>query len=421
MAIIYCDGFDHYDYTTFQAANDWQRWYYPAGLSYGPSYPGRYKTSWDGMTEPPPQDYRDLAWAQFNTGGAVRQYRRRLFPSSAYPLVIGFDVKFWSNPSGSPIWPGGFVRLDDGGAPVIHLHNDQSATDDAIEVWTGGDGTNYDGSFLASGISTIEPETWYYVELLIDSDLVEMRVDGVEEFSIVPSPTLGGISYLSLSWQHFGNRGYAIDNLYVVSGDDTFRNPSRVITLFPYQDTGPNNWLIVDNSFLGGRPDTHSDMLNEWIWTPEGGPDPIPDKSGTYLKGVGGEVSYSVLESPWAYDNPKALNFIWSVQAPSGTGTFQPIFRKNGDTYQPGTVYGHTSSYACPFLPPTNWHPFNVCLDENPFTAAPWTFQDLYGLEVGGICSNSGDIRWTQVAVEALMDQVPSGGAFSIYRGRQLA
>lgn len=424
MALLFADAGDHYDYTKRYGTSEWKRWehtgwWVPGGMNHG-----RYWEPWN-WGEPRVPNFRDRAPFLMSTGFGSTAYTRTLAANSG-ELIVGFDFKFWSN-TGPDYAASSFIRFDNAsGTSLIHLATDKDigdpGEDKLLEIWKGGDGSNYDGSVVCYGTTAIQIDTWYYGELrVVSPNLVEFRLNGDLEMSGDPNLS-SALRKLNVRWEHYGQQGITIDNLYLIDANGSYNNsylgPQRIITLMPVADTGPNEWVI--QNFATERPDTNAAMLYEirdtWqtvVW---------PDGDTSYLEGTtADQTSFVSINHPWLYAGYRGVVITYSLKGVSASGqTFIPVLRTGVVEYQlPSMITYDGVTHVVPFQPRDYWEPYTYVLEKSPFTGNEWTYDDLLTLEIGGRMSGSGsgEIRWTQVAVELLL---PAGvaQAGARFRGR---
>lgn len=424
MSLLYADAADHYSYLKLRDTSEWKRWAHTDWN--GGMHNGRYWQPWS-FGQPRVPDFRDQSLFQMNTGlYGAGTYTRTLTATSG-ELILGFDFQLWNN-LGPDYIASSFIRLDNAaGTSLIHLATDEDmgevGEDKLLEIWKGGDGTSYDGSLVSTGATAIEADTWYYGELRIAlPNTVEFKLNGSSEISGNPSLS-DSMKKLNLRWQHWGQQGIDIDNIYLVDTNGSYNNgylgPCRLITLTPVVGTGPNEWVI--KNFSGtSRPSTQAAMINEVRDT--FGASDYPDNDTTYLEGkTAGQTSFVSIDNPWLYTGYRGVVITYSLKGVGASGqTFKPVLRKGAVEYQlPSMVTYDGVTHTVPFQPRDYWEAYTCVLEKSPFTGSPWTYDDLVTLELGGRMAGagSGEIRWTQVVAELLVS-ISAAQAGSRFRGR---
>lgn len=226
MALVFCDGFDHY-----QAAEMYQKW--TAGYNGWPLNAGYIRPEW---ARPP----GGMGYKQ-NTDTNNGRYVYKTLPNGTYAtLVVGFNFKPDSVPVGYIAGVGDTADMTQG-----------------IQFWLSSDSGGHlyvgSGGTTLSSVSTnsLSGNTWYHIEFKVtihnSTGIYEVRVDGTST-GWVPEATGKNTrqrtsnnyaNYVAL-WNPNCYTSY--DDLYVLdtsgSQANTFIGPQKIITVFP---TGAGN------------------------------------------------------------------------------------------------------------------------------------------------------------------------------------
>jgi hypothetical protein len=340
MAVLFIDGFDHYQLSPYTDAaggtvNDFQLKGWDNGnaiLNYIVS--PRFARGGTGM-----------GLANMNAGAFTWR------PITAgRTFVIGLACRFPSAPD-SQI----FGLRDSGGSDIVDVRGNGAGK---LQVTRA-------GTVLATSTNSVSSGVWYYLELKVtinsSTGAYELRVDGTSTNWV---PAASGANTGNADAARFyiwgGKTNSWMDDLYIANGtapNNDFMGPCKVATLRP---AGPGN---------------HSD------WTGNGGVnfanvgEVVPDGDTTFNQSAtANQIDTFVFD-----ELPASSGSVYAVQhsilAKKDAGaarTIAPLQRSGGTDYAGGTQ-SLTTSYA--FV--------REVLDVNPADSAAWAVSDVNDAEFG--------------------------------------
>jgi len=193
----------------------------------------------------------------FNSGFGETKYVRDL-PKTTGKIRIGFDFKFTSSIGlGVPAADSMIVGLLTSSSVPTCVVFSKASRELTLK--------NYPSTLLDTSTSTLEWETWYYMNIDIDftASTVDVYVNGSLEMS--SSATLTGSVKFGLLHNSFGFKGTAIDNLCILDMDTGSTSPTQYRVDVAYAatlnenewslSTGLNSTVLLDETVLNaGAP-----------------------------------------------------------------------------------------------------------------------------------------------------------------------
>ena len=339
MSLLFMDGFDHYDVTSYGAL----KW------DVAPNYSAYLPTG----------GRRGTGCLKVGCGDRVSPYGFfKTLPSTYRTLIVGFAVQFnWNTSQVGQ----SFFRLHDGATLHVYVTRETSGL---ISVYRG------NGTLLGQYDVVLNLGTWYYLELkaTIDdtSGVIQLRVN----------------EYLALNLSGIDTRngGNASINKIKFHTDHEVSYPFNIDDLYVCDDSGPNN-----NDFLGDcridvvRPNGAGYATN---WAPSAGSnyqcvdDALFDNGTDYVSEntVDDIDSYTFSDLPLGVAGIKGIQTnVFAKRTDSGVNTkLKPILRPVSTNYEK-TEVTLTSSY----------YDFTEITELNPETGLAWTKATIDAMEVG--------------------------------------
>lgn len=227
-----------------------------------------------------------------------------------------------------------------------------------------------DGTALATGTTTLSPNTWYYIELKTTihdtTGSYELRIDGVTELSASGVDTKNGgttgqwdrVLFTGLG---FGSMYLHIDDLYVCDGsgalNNTFLGAVKVQTLYPQTGNGTNTGLTPSTGT------DHGALVDE---TPAN----TSDYNSSATVGAKDTYHYPSLTLTGAVLGVQTNLYVSKSDA--SARTVCAVVRAGGTDYDGANV-----------SPLTSWSYFSEVRETNPATSAAWTSAEIAALEAG--------------------------------------
>jgi hypothetical protein len=333
-------------------------------------------------------------------------------------IIVGhhFSAPGYSGPQNFA--EGGFFRFSTGAGYQVMLHctGEQSDPGDPYYLyphrliwyydppsglnWEGGVGPMYDYQW--------DYGEWGYLEHKISSSGLQMKRDGSTVLT-GPGRTSSRVEH---RYQNFGFERLYTDNIYALDTGGGFNNDflgeCRVITLWGTYYGSPNNMVpshasasVFAEPWNSFPVDHHSRFLA----------DNVSQGSLRWLVGSGGQSEWFSLEIPYAFGESIRgiqVSTYWKGNG-NGDGTGTQGVKVDGLIYYP-SVYSYAN-----ILDDGAWHGSASIFELNPKTSAPWTWEDIFELQIGAV-SATGENRLYHMSCEILVSGAES--AASLYQAR---
>lgn len=331
MALLFYDGFDYYS-ASEAIARGWSN--VIDAMSSGRFAPGQA--------------------AEF-TGAAAVSITHTL-PSTYTTIIAGFALNISYGGTGA----NQCFAFNNSGSEICALNVNQSTG--KLQVWHGAQGT----TLVATGTTTINSGSWYYVELKIfingASSTVEVHLNGVVEIA----STTVNLGSTPTNQIYIGrpnnNPVLQYDDLYILdttggSPTNTFLGDSRIETLYPSGAGAHTQWTPDSGSNYARVNETIADGDTSFVQDSNAG-----DRDSyafTNLSVLAGTV-YAVQTSMYARKDDVAVRQLCAVARPGSTD-------RDGATVTLGTSYAF----------------FNEIRETNPDTTAAWLISEVNASEFG--------------------------------------
>ena len=343
MALLFMDGFDHYDTTALQVPLKWDA----INIGYGSN------TMLDGSGGRFGAGLRLLPDGTEYRSGAVR--KTGLTGSSG---CVGFAYKQSSGASGTDANYGP-LRIMEGS--TVHLNVACSgASPTVLSVYRA-------GTLLGAGTISFPENVWVYVEFsyTIDdsSGSYELKINGNTSISGSSVDTRNGGTgvhdTVELKAPWCGGNYVYYDDVYIKS-DTTFLGDVRVETVFPTGNGNSSSWVGSD----GNSTDNYA-LVDE---SPANG-DTDYVKSST----VNAVDSYALGDLTTTAGTVYGVQYLaYSRKDDAGSRTVAPLVRI-GSTDYPGTGVSLGNSYVY----------LREMKSTSPATATAWTISEINAMEYG--------------------------------------
>jgi hypothetical protein len=334
MALVFCDGFDHY--TTSLFTTKWDARGGSGDLTIGTSY--RRGSTGQGL------------WWRYNSGEP--NFRKDLPSNATYTFGLALQ------PVASIGADDPLISLRESGTTHISLQYDSS---NHLKVVMGA------STVLGTGSTVLQVSTWYYVELKVtindSTGSFELRINGQTETSGSGVDTRNGgtgvIDNIYFTTAQFSSQ--YMDDFYVCDGsgsvNNSFLGDIKIETLYP-SGAGTTTQFT---------PSTGSNYQNVDETTPN------DDTDYNYTSTTGNKDTYAYADLATTAGIVYGVQqLIYARKDDAGTRTIAPVARSGGTDYDGSTV-SLLDTYTY----------FRSVRDVNPNTSSGWTISEVNGAEFG--------------------------------------
>lgn len=342
MAVLFCDGFDHYtEYTN--------------------------PPKWDGQYLGYALATVVAGYGRFGNGGCETQEPRRAFyknfDANYTTLIAGVACKFASSPTQNS----GIINFYDSSTSQVTLFHRYS--DSKLEVMRNGPS----GTSLGISTNTLASGTWYYIEIKVyfhgSNGTVEVRVNGT---------STDWINLTSQNTDQSGN-GYA-NKIYFPGGpgygSDDFYN--RWDDFYICDDSGSRcNDFLGDVRIESIYPDGAGNYTQ---WTPSTGNnwdcvDETPPSESDYVYSITADQIDSYTHgsvTPTSGAIKAVAVWLYNHKDDAGLRTIQAMARHSSSD-----AFGDSKSVS------DTWRYEGHIFEVNPSTSTDWTISEVNAAEFG--------------------------------------
>lgn len=249
------------------------------------------------------------------------------------------------------------------------VYDDDTATNSSANIRMTATGLMrlYRGNTFISEITTLLPNTWYYIEFKLDIEdagSAVVRVNGVEVLDFSGDLQADTSTWTQVRFVSMGN-GCVYDDIYIADTtggiNDDFLGPVNIRVLRPNGAGNENDWTASDAS-----PGANHYLLVDDVGT---------DGDATYI-----ESNTTNERELFAHENTSVSTAILGVQQSTSMRTTDgiPVDVTLSSRLAPTTVDTSATSIST-----TSYTHVLAIYDDNPVSSLAWTDTDLNSMEFG--------------------------------------